>query len=312
MNIRDISRLVRLPNLIVLAAFQLMLHYLLILPYLEAHGVEVTIPGSRLALLIISTVCLAAGGNAINDYFDVVTDKLNRPDRMVVGKSIGRREAMLVHVLLTLVGVFMGMYLSFVLRRADFMLVFIAVPALLWFYSTHFKKHILIGNIVVALLVALSGYMVISVDYAVIDRVMGSIVTNRQPYSTLWHIVCAYCIFAFISNLAREIIKDLEDAEGDKATGCNTLAVELGSAYTKIVIICVEVFMMVLIMLAYNECEALNEKSVSLAYVVVLLLIPIAVLCVMTALGKSKRDFKRVSVLSKLIMLAGMVTMLLF
>lgn len=307
MNMRDVARLVRLPNLLAVAAFQSLLQYGLILPKLEAWGMTDALGTPLFALLVVSTVCLAAGGNAINDYFDVAADRVNRPDRMVVGKAVDRRHALLTHVVLNLVGVFAGLYVSFVLRRASFMLLFVGVPTLLWFYSTHFKRMVLVGNIVVSSLVALTGYIIISADYAALDRVAGGPDTGADPLSSLWYIVCAYCIFAFMSNLSREIIKDMEDVDGDRACGGRTLAIELGNTYCKSVVVLLEAFTAIMLCAAACEIATLPVGT----YIAAILIAPRLALCVMVWRAKTKDDFHRASTLSKLIMMAGVASILL-
>lgn len=310
MNVLGIARLVRLPNLVFIVAFQCLLRYALVLPMLGEAGVAPALSGFHFAMLVVATVCIAAGGNAINDYFDIEADKINRPERIVVGEAINRRLALLTHVVMTLIGIFAGMYLSYILRRPSFMLMFIVLPVLLWFYSTHFKKQILVGNILVAFLVALTGYMVVSVEYAAIDRVH-SANTGEPPLSWIWYIVCAYCIFAFICNLAREMIKDMEDKEGDLKAGCHTLVIELGDVYSKAVITLVEAVLLMGCVMALVEMAEDMDVRLSAAYFAVAVALPSVVLCGMVWRGRSRRDFHRASVLSKIIMAAGMLSILL-
>ncbi len=310
MNIKGFCRLVRLPNLIFIIAFQVLLRYWLILPTLQTHGITPALSTFQFILLVIATTSLAAGGNAINDYFDVEADKINRPDRLAIGSLVKRRSALLTHVITTLVGIFAGLYLSFMLRRPAFLLLFVTIPVLLWFYSTYFKKQVLVGNILVALLVALTGYMVVSVEFAAFDRMVGGPNTGAEPLSSIWYSVCAYSIFAFISNLGREIIKDMEDAEGDKLAGCHTLVIELGEKYSKSVIILVQIVLLLGCSLALwnHDCE---NKILPWAYASLFIFIPTIALCIMVARGKSRKDFHRASTLSKVVMAMGLASILL-
>lgn len=307
MSIGSVARLVRLPNLLAIIVFQTLLQYGLIVPRLEAMGAEGWLRGPLFAMLVAATVLIAAGGNAINDYFDIAADRVNRPGRVVVGGAVDRRSALLVHVVLSLLGVFAGIYVSFVLRRAAFMLLFVSVPVLLWFYSTHFKRQILVGNILVALLVALTGYVVVSADYAALDRQPGGPDTGGGDLSTLWYEVCAYCIFAFLSNLGREVIKDMEDADGDRSSGCHTLAVELGCPYAKAVALLIELFMCAMLAVVVARM-GLCPLS---AYVALALIAPSVALCIMVWRAAAPAAFHAASVVSKLIMMAGVASILL-
>lgn len=308
MTIKGFSRLVRLPNLIAIIAFQTLLQYVLIVPHLRAMGAGDGLAPHLFALLVVATVCIAGGGNAINDYFDVQADMVNRPERVVVGGEVCRRQALLIHVVLTLVGFFAGGYVSFVLRRGSFLLMFLVVPAILWFYSTHFKRQFLSGNVIVASLVAFTGYIVVSADFAAIDRMPGGMDTSREPLSSIWYIVCAYCIFAFLTNLAREIIKDMEDAEGDKALGCKTLALELGEAYSKAVVVIIELFTAAMMGVAAWQ---VGQDGLTL-YIGLFLILPTIVLCVMTIRSHGSADYHRMSILSKMVMMWGVGSLFFF
>ena len=307
---RDIFRLIRLPNLVAIAVFQLLLHLRVIEPYLVANSIVPALTSLQMILLIVATVCIAGAGNAINDYFDVTIDRINRPESVVVGSSLNRRTAMLVHVALSLIGVFCGLYLSFVLRRPAYMLMFLCVPLLLWFYSTHFKKQLLIGNFVVAGLVALTGYLTISVEYSALDRAYGGNVSSSWQCATLWYHVCAFCCLAFISNLAREVIKDMQDVDGDAAAGCHTVPVEMGIGYSKMVVVLLECALLFFMWLAYFSSNSLRNMSTILALIGALVSILTIALCVMVCRGKDKNDFKRASIFSKIIMMLGMLAII--
>lgn len=298
----------RVVNLAVVAAFELLLHYALIVPYLQQHGIEVLFPAWHILALIMAVVCLAAGGNCINDYFDQQADRINRPDEQVVGSGVPRRAALLAHVMLTILGLCAGAALSYALRRLDFLLLFVGVAIALWFYSTTFKKQILIGNLVVALLVALTGYMVVAVDYTYINMNLGLQTTNNEPYSTLWTTVCAYAFFAFLSTLGREVIKDLEDSQGDQAVGARTLAVELGPAYTKAVVLLVEGLLLLLLvgsLLVWNDAMPIPSALLALDLALAILTL---VVCALVVLAKTPRQYHIAQQLAKFAMLFGILT----
>ncbi|MBQ3634751.1 MAG: geranylgeranylglycerol-phosphate geranylgeranyltransferase [Bacteroidales bacterium] len=303
----DYFRLTRVGNLLFLVVFGCLLRYAYIIPSLEQAGVEVALSHIDFALIMLAEVLLAAGGNALNDYFDVQTDMINRPETVVVGRSVDRRSALLCHVLLTIVGLFAGFYVSFVLRKGSLAMMFLGVALALWFYSTHFKRQMLVGNVVVALLVGLSGYVVVCVDFAAIDLAAGSFVTGCSPYSHVWYVVCTFCAFAFISNLGREIIKDMEDVEGDSRTNCRTVAVELGLQYSKVVVLTVEAFMLVILAVSLY----ITGVMVMTIYGVVAVALPTLLLMWWVWRGESKKDFHRASVLSKFIMLFGILSLVL-
>ncbi len=182
----SILRLIRYKNLVIIVLLQYLLRYGLLIPILYSYGLSPALSDARFVLLVLSTVLLAASGYVINDYFDIRIDTINRPHRVVVGRVVPRRTAMLLHVIFTISGVFIGLFLAFITRKENYALLFILVPALLWYYSTTFKKQILIGNLIISLLTALVPYMVVSFEFATLARVYGVEILQSPACSTAW------------------------------------------------------------------------------------------------------------------------------
>jgi len=151
----------------------------------------------QLFMLSVSTMAIAAAGYIINDYYDVKIDYINKPDRVVIGKSITRRFAILFHVLVSLGGIAIGVYLSWRITALNVICVF-----LLWLYSNSLKRLPFIGNLTVALLTGAAVYSV-----AILYRTGNPLIT-------------AFAIFAIYMTLVREVIKDIEDLKGDNTFGC--------------------------------------------------------------------------------------------
>jgi 4-hydroxybenzoate polyprenyltransferase len=176
-------RLIRAKNLLIIALLQCLLRYLLVLPILDFYGLEPVMSNARFILLLVATLSLAASGYVINNYFDVKTDIINRPGKVVVGKVFSRRVVLLWHVVFTILGMFSGLLLAYFTRKENYALMFILIPGLLWYYSTTFKKQILIGNLVIAFLTALVPYFVVSLEFASMARVYGAEVLSSEACS---------------------------------------------------------------------------------------------------------------------------------
>ncbi|NJO93104.1 MAG: UbiA family prenyltransferase [Chloroflexia bacterium] len=116
-------------------------------------------------ILMLATVCLTAAGYVINDYFDTKTDSLNRPKTVIVGKSISRRSAMAIHIVLNAIGVIGGFYASWKVGHPKFGFIFVLAAGILWYYSTTYKRQFLVGNLIVSLLTAMVPLMVILLKY---------------------------------------------------------------------------------------------------------------------------------------------------
>jgi 4-hydroxybenzoate polyprenyltransferase len=234
-----------------------------------------------LFVLATSTVLIAAAGYIINDYYDVKIDYINKPGRVVIGKSIPRRHAILFHVLLSGAGIALGLYLSWRIAALNALTVF-----LLWFYSNNLKRLPFIGNFVVALL---TGMSILIVDLY---------------YHTGSALVIIYASFAFFMTLVREIIKDMEDLKGDHTFGCKTLPILLGLRRTKFVIYLI-LFLFTVTVVVLNQVYSL----LPLQYYIIFLFIPLLWLLYRLVRADTVKDFARLSAFCKVIMLLGILSM---
>jgi len=272
-------RLVRMSNLLIVAITQYLTRILLIGP---RHEWREIISDPKLFVLSLSTVCIAAAGYIINDYFDIKIDIVNKPERVVVGRYLKRRWAMGAHQVLNVVGAALGLLLGIWV-----FLVNVFSITLLWFYSERYKRAPFIGNLIVSLLTGFS-LLILTLNYP----------ANRR-------LVLIYAVFSFFISLIREIVKDMEDIRGDEAHGCRTLPIVWGIRRTKYFLYgIISVFVTTLFIMA----DTLNNNV--LAVLFLLLLIPIGWLVYSLSHSTTRRDFKKISTLCKIIMLLGLLTML--
>ena len=282
-------RLIRVQNLLIVVLTQFMARLFLVGPGLDGPGLEAqAIDRLRLLLdpslwlLSFSTVCIAAAGYIINDYFDIKIDLINKPQRVIIGRYLKRRVAMGVHQILNVIGCLIGLYLSKWVFVVDVMAV-----SLLWFYSAQFKRQPLIGNIIVSLLTALS-FIILAIYY-------------RHNTDML----LIYGLFAFGISLIREIIKDMQDIRGDARFGCRTLPIVWGLRRTKYLLYgLIGSFIISLFVIASSL------HNFRLTVIFALLLIPIAWLIYRLILADTRRSFGYLSNLCKLIMLLGVFSMI--
>ncbi|MGB3074441.1 MAG: geranylgeranylglycerol-phosphate geranylgeranyltransferase, partial [Chitinophagales bacterium] len=213
-------RLIRYVNLLYIALTQCLVQYTIIKPILGQAGVVPTLDVFNFSLLVLSTVLIAAGGYVINDYFDVKIDAINKPRRIFIDRTIKRRSAMLLHQALTGAGVLLGFYVAW--KAGNIRLGFIhpIVSGLLWFYSTGYKRQLLIGNIIISFLTALVILIVALYEQHLFKP--DTIAVNAAAY-TIFILVFFYFLFAFLISLVRELVKDMEDVKGDELYGCKTL-----------------------------------------------------------------------------------------
>ncbi|GGA83706.1 geranylgeranylglycerol-phosphate geranylgeranyltransferase [Puia dinghuensis] len=307
--LRAFFRLIRWPNLVFIFLTQLLFYYCILLPCF-AYGN----PGGEYPhklspllfyLLALSSILIAAAGYTINDYFDLNIDRVNKPKRMVVEKVIKRRWTILWHWIFSGIGVLLGFYVSWVLRNPLVGLANVGCVGLLWFYSTTFKRKLLIGNVIISLLTA----WVILVLWVCEVRITGDAV-YREIISRLFKFAIVYGSFAFIISLVREVVKDIEDMEGDAKYGCRTMPIVWGVNVAKVF---AGTWMAVLIgALIIFQFYVLQKAWWPLTlYSAVLLDIPSAWVLRKLYEAQTKAQYHRLSNMIKGIMLAGILSMLM-
>lgn len=235
----------------------------------------------RLFVLASSTAIIAGAGYIINDYYDIKIDLINKPDRVVIGKDIARRYALLFHSVLSFLGVVIGFLLGWRLG-----LIHIFSSFILWWYSNSLKRQPFVGNFMVALLTGLS-ILLINVLYDLSNS-----------------FVIIYSLFAFFMTLVREIIKDMEDLKGDNTFGCKTLPIIWGIRKTKgMVYFLLALFsgLVILLNAIYTQMP--------FYYFLVFLFLPLGLFLFGLVQADTKRDFHTLSQWCKVIMILGIISM---
>ncbi len=309
--LRSIFKLIRFPNLLIIAATQYAMRYLLMEPLLPSSTFELQFGEFQFALLVFSTICISAAGYIINDYFDTQADLINKPKRVVVGIKISRRIAMILHAFLNILGVGIGTYLAFYIKLPSLALVFVIATGLLWFYSTNYKRQFLVGNLSVALLTGLVPLMVVLFEIPLLNRTYGQVMLlNDASFGYIFAWVSAFSFFAFYTTLIREIIKDAEDFEGDMAYGMKTVPIVLGAVWTKILLVLLisgMIFMLISLLLKFIIFSVEPLDYISLVYFAVCLVIPLILLAIQVLRADDKKGYGRASSLIKIVMLTGIL-----
>ncbi len=310
-------RLIRFQNLLIIAATQYMMRLLVVEPILALNGFVPQLDHLHFFLLVLSSMSITAAGYVINDYFDMKTDLLNRPSTVIVGKKIGRRTAMILHIILNTAGILTGIYLSFHAGMPGFGIAYLMAAGLLWFYSTTYKRQFLIGNLIVAIFTAVVPFVVVIFEVPLLNREYADVLIARgMNFNNLIAWVGGFSFFAFLSTLIREIIKDVEDFEGDSAYGRNTLPIVLGIRATRIVLLVLILFMV--FSLAYVYVTYLlrtpggEPNLLTLGWFVLTLILPFVYLGFRILSAGDKKDYHFCSNLTKIIMLAGILYSLIF
>ncbi|HRL71344.1 MAG TPA: geranylgeranylglycerol-phosphate geranylgeranyltransferase [Flavobacterium sp.] len=290
-------KLIRYQNLLLLAFMQLIFRYV----FFQSQDIPLALADWQYGLFVLSTVLIAAGGYVINNIFDQHTDTINKPNTVVIGKSISETQGYNIYIALTATGVSIGFYLSNVIAKPGFATIFILIAATLYLYATSLKQMMLIGNIMVALLLSFSVVII-----GIFDLFPTIHEGNQQQMANLFSILLDYTIFAFMINLLREIVKDIEDVDGDYNMGMNTLPIAIGkSRATKIVFVLSFIPLLLILHYIYNYLFGLLFVTLYLLFFVVA---PLLYFTIKIGAATSKKEFHNLSLLLKWILLFGILS----
>lgn len=298
-------RLMRFSNLVIIVITQYFLRWFIIKPILAYSGFQVQLSSWEFGILVLTTVLLAAAGYIINDYFDRKTDLINRPGRVIVGRLIYPRYAMASHFIFTLAGLILGGYLAFKIHRLSLSTVFIFSSVLLWFYSTTYKRQLLVGNIIISLLVGMVPFLTLLFEFPLLVHTYHLyILAEGNKFKILLFWVISYSAFAFIINLVREVVKDMEDFEGDYIFGCNTIPIAWGMKTARLIVAGI---VLITIMPIFYLLFFHLKDSISFIYIPLFIILPLIVLAIGIFHSDSKEQYHRLSILIKMVMLAGLL-----
>ena len=302
-------RLVRWSNLLFLAALIWLMEKWVAVPILDKAAFGEQMPWYVLLLLMSATVLIAAGGYVINDYFDVKIDRINRPDELIVTRTVTKPTAMRLSIGLSAAGMVCGLVLALLLRSMTFAILFIIVPGLLWFYSSSYKRLFMVGNLTISLLAALTPMMVAMANVAVLQLRYATIL----PYTTLVHDLYAwlggFALFAFLLTWIREIVKDMQDQMGDRELECHSMPVVWGDMWTKIFITALIVLTLAVIGHLWYHVLPFDRgwSSLSTRYILFGVVTPLVGSLGLLWAAKIPSDYKTCQQLVKFTMLLGML-----
>jgi len=275
---RLLFQLVRWPNLLIIIITQYLSAVCLVR---QSDTISSVILDPFLLIVCLSTVLTAAAGYIINDYYDIKIDYLNKPERVIIGKDLKRREALIVHLVISFAGIITGFFAGWVIGLTAMIAAF-----LLWLYSNLLKRLPFLGNFTIGILTAIS-ILIVNFYYK-----------ENSP------LVVAYSIFGFFITLIREIIKDIEDLKGDQTFGCKTIPILWGIRKTKmfiLLLILIFVFLFMVFTLPYN---------IPLLYFYLLFIALVLIYFIRKlVLADTRFEYKELSRLAKLLMVLGILSM---
>lgn len=285
-------KLIRIENLLLIALMQLVIKY----TFLNQADILQALSDWKYFLLIITTLSIAAAGYIINDIYDVDVDTINKPNKVYVGTHISEKNAYNLYFALNVIGVGLGFYLSRTVNKPAIAAVFVICSALLYVYSNGLKQIPLVGNAVIAFLAA-SSILVVGL-FNIFPFIFDF---NRNEMFSILSVIIDYAVLAFLLHFAREIIKTIEDIEGDKAFEITTVASYFGIPVSKIITIFTLLgFIGYACYFIYNN---IMHMPYVIGYFVILMILPTLFVIFKTITAKEKADFSLISKLLKIIML---------
>ena len=297
----NILNLIRWKNLLLILLVQVLIKYALF----ESYNIQLTLDKLQFTLLVLATVLIAAAGNIINDIFDIETDLVNKPEKVIVNKTLSEKKALNLFIALNILGVGLGFYLSNAIGKSGFAVIFVLISALLYIYTSYLKQTLLLGNILVSALVGLSILIV-----PVFDLIPSITSSNREPYLDIFKIAFTYAVFAFMINLLREIIKDIEDVNGDYKAQMKTLPILIGRDRTTMIVFALS-FIPLLAVINYIISQ-LYSNRLAVIYFLIFIVGPMLYFTIKIFSAEQKKDYQHLSNVLKVIMLFGVLSLLLY
>ncbi len=297
-------KLVRLPNLIFIilaqSLFQFCIYYAI---YPERPAGDLR----QFILLVLASVFIAAGGNIINDYFDLNIDRINKPQKVILDRFISRRKALGWHLVLSVGGVLLTALAVNPFSRWYLVVANLGCVLLLWIYSARFKRDVLIGNVIISLLTAWTILIIFLSKFSIADAF------HYGPPEKLkfFRFAILYAGFAFVISLIREAIKDIEDMPGDSRYHCHTMPIAWGIRVTK-VYIAVWVIILIAVLMVIQFYVLQFRWWIAVVYCFLFILIPLLILFKKLLGAEGVNDFNALSRLTKAIMLSGILSMIFF
>ena len=229
--LNNIFKIIRWKNLVIISLSQIFIKFFFIDFFIQKDQLL----NENFVILLIVTILIAASGYIVNDIYDYNLDKINKPEKVVLGKFLKSRDAIIIYMMFNFLAIVLSIFLCMKIEQEIYILVFLLIIYCLWLYSKKLKKYKIIGNILIAFFISLSILNVPLFSYK-------NILSEDRFFVFL--IISIFSVLAFLINLKREIIKDIEDIEGDKIHKVKSLPIIFGTKKSKLVTIIIGIILM--------------------------------------------------------------------
>lgn len=305
--------LVRPLNLLIIIFTMYVVRFAFILTVFKENGLTLQVSEFSFAIFSLAFVLLAAGGYVINDCFDIKIDTVNKQDKVIVGKYIPVKSALTFYWILNIIGFLFGCVSSFQMNLPWISFIFLIYFSGLWLYSYLLKRTFLIGNLLIALFVAFVPLAAAMVELLPLLKSIPNedVDTRMVAFYIFGSYILVVFLFAFVISLAREIIKDIEDMEGDLSANCSTIPILLNKMYAKRIV----QFLLLIVFIAIGFLEfyfILIRYLYFIIYIICFIQIPIILIVIKLNKSNTSHDFHRVSNWLKVIMALGICNLFFY
>lgn len=292
-------KLIRFVNLIIIAATLLVFKFFIIDYYYTVTALSTI----NFYILVMAIICIAAAGYVINDIEDVKIDLVNKPNKVLIGKVIDEKTANYLFIILNVMGMGSGFYLSYAVGQPNYAMIFVFSSGVLYLYATRLKYMLVVSNLIVSLLTAVC---IITLGVYTILPIYAQDPTYQDLNQYVFMYLLTYAGFAFITNLLRELVKDAEDIEGDTQYEVHSIPIALGLKKTGILtgvltLLLVAGIFWISYSLFFNSTEVIT-------YIFIALLAPLLFTAIKAFTAKEKKDFKLLKTLYKIVMVTGIAS----
>ena len=316
--LHNIFKIIRWKNLVIISLSQIFIKFFFIDFFIQKDQLL----NENFVILLIVTILIAASGYIVNDIYDYNLDQINKPEKVVLGKFLKSRDAIIIYMLFNSLAIVLSIFLCLKIEQEIYILVFLLIIYCLWLYSKKLKKYKIIGNILIAFFISLSILNVPLFSYK-------NIFNDDRFFVFL--IISIFSVLAFLINIKREIIKDIEDIEGDRMHKVKSLPIIFGIKKSRLVILIIGIILMfaissiitfqILVLKSdlfldiggnqFSNPQIWGANYISTVYMVIILIMFFyAELLILNA--ESKTNFTKVSKLLKVIMLLSLLSIPIF
>jgi 4-hydroxybenzoate polyprenyltransferase len=300
-------RLIRFQNLLIVALTQVLLYYKILLPAYQVNAISPRLDGQHFLMFVAVTLIITACGYIINDIYDLPSDLINRPKRVLVQQQISLQVATWLYATFGIWGFLIALYLAFYVQMLPLINLYWVAFLFLFWYTQRLKKEPLLGNVLVALMCA---GVAAAVWLAEAPKIKALYDASPTDANFVWNTFLWYFLFAFFSTLFREIVKDLEDQTGDRKTGARTLPILFGVKTAKITAVIAGSALLAL--LVWQKIWV-PQQFQGYFYLLELIFVVLPMLFSFFLLYRAEQPkaYRRVSLLAKIIMLNGILLLFL-